>query len=101
MGITSLLVLYTITFRKPAEILQHPTCLIATIVTYSNFPAGTTDDLVCGNGKIDDQWEECDGGFLGQFGLDPCCTNECLLTSGSQCRLVTDLILSLMLFYDL
>ncbi|CAC5388431.1 ADAM17 [Mytilus coruscus] len=39
----------------------------------------------CGNGRVD-TGEQCDGGSLGKFNLDPCCTTSCQFKSGSTCR---------------
>ncbi|XP_070186464.1 ADAM 17-like protease [Littorina saxatilis] len=38
----------------------------------------------CGNGLIDPE-EECDAGYLGKFGLDPCCSSQCFLVSTATC----------------
>ncbi|KAL4217235.1 Disintegrin and metalloproteinase domain-containing protein 17 [Mactra antiquata] len=38
----------------------------------------------CGNGRIEND-EQCDGGFLGSVGLDPCCSPSCTLNIGAQC----------------
>ncbi|XP_061189313.1 ADAM 17-like protease [Saccostrea echinata] len=35
---------------------------------------------LCGNGRID-PGEECDGGYLGKFGLDDCCLQDCTLNA--------------------
>ncbi|KAK7506680.1 hypothetical protein BaRGS_00002155 [Batillaria attramentaria] len=42
------------------------------------------EDNVCGNGLIDPE-EECDAGYLGRFGLDPCCDSSCFLKGTSTC----------------
>lgn len=40
----------------------------------------SSTESLCGNGRID-QGEECDGGYLGKFGLDECCNQDCTLNS--------------------
>lgn len=39
---------------------------------------------VCGNSRVE-QGEECDPGLL-HINTDRCCTAECKLTAGAQCR---------------
>ncbi|XP_071148410.1 ADAM 17-like protease [Mytilus edulis] len=43
-----------------------------------------TSEAPCGNGRVD-SGEQCDGGYLGKFDLDPCCTTSCQLKTGSIC----------------
>ncbi|PVD37695.1 hypothetical protein C0Q70_00295 [Pomacea canaliculata] len=45
----------------------------------------TPENTSCGNGLKDDN-EECDAGYIGRFGLDPCCTKACRFSNGSVCR---------------
>ena len=41
----------------------------------------------CGNAVLEyDKNEECDAGYLGKFGLDPCCSSSCKLIGSSECR---------------
>lgn len=42
--------------------------------------SGSVAESLCGNGRID-QGEQCDGGYLGKFGLDECCNQDCTLNS--------------------
>lgn len=42
--------------------------------------SGSATESLCGNGRID-QGEQCDGGYLGKFGLDECCNQDCTLNS--------------------
>ena len=42
----------------------------------------------CGNGRID-KGETCDGGWNTKNNLDPCCTDDCQLRMGKQCRYVS------------
>ncbi|KAL5005733.1 hypothetical protein ScPMuIL_016891 [Solemya velum] len=42
------------------------------------------EETPCGNGKID-AGEECDGGLLGRFDADDCCTPDCKFRSGAEC----------------
>ncbi|XP_025090554.1 ADAM 17-like protease isoform X2 [Pomacea canaliculata] len=44
----------------------------------------TPENTSCGNGLKDDN-EECDAGYIGRFGLDPCCTKACRFSNGSVC----------------
>ncbi|XP_048776718.2 ADAM 17-like protease [Ostrea edulis] len=37
-------------------------------------------ETLCGNGRID-AGEQCDGGYLGKFGLDECCLQNCQLNT--------------------
>ncbi|XP_041374950.1 ADAM 17-like protease [Gigantopelta aegis] len=40
----------------------------------------------CGNAVLEyDKNEECDAGYLGKFGLDPCCSSSCRLIGSSEC----------------
>ncbi|XP_076457849.1 ADAM 17-like protease [Babylonia areolata] len=48
------------------------------------FKESPDDQKTCGNGLID-EGEECDAGYLGMFGLDPCCTSQCKLSGTSTC----------------
>ncbi|VDI09235.1 disintegrin and metalloproteinase domain-containing protein 17 [Mytilus galloprovincialis] len=43
-----------------------------------------TSEAPCGNGRVD-SGEQCDGGYLGKFDLDPCCTTSCQFKTGSIC----------------
>lgn len=50
----------------------------------SCFSETPDEDAPCGNGKIDPE-EECDAGYLGRFGLDPCCDSDCFLKGSATC----------------
>lgn len=42
------------------------------------------EESACGNGRID-SGEQCDGGYLGKYKLDPCCNSDCTLAVGAIC----------------
>ncbi|KAJ8321117.1 hypothetical protein KUTeg_002704 [Tegillarca granosa] len=42
------------------------------------------EESACGNGRID-SGEQCDGGYLGKYKLDPCCNSDCTLAAGAIC----------------
>lgn len=48
------------------------------------FSKSKDKDNLCGNGKIDTD-EQCDAGYLGRFGLDPCCSQFCRLNNQNAC----------------
>ncbi|XP_027427172.2 disintegrin and metalloproteinase domain-containing protein 29-like isoform X2 [Zalophus californianus] len=58
-------------------------CMYATNIVYSN--KSLTHDR-CGN-YIVDQGEECDCGSFKQCYSNPCCTSDCIFTSGSKCNI--------------
>ncbi|XP_006750781.1 disintegrin and metalloproteinase domain-containing protein 21-like [Leptonychotes weddellii] len=58
-------------------------CMYTTNIVYSN--KSLTHDR-CGN-YIVDQGEECDCGSFKQCYSNPCCTSDCIFTSGSKCNI--------------
>ncbi|XP_046376679.2 ADAM 17-like protease [Haliotis rufescens] len=45
-----------------------------------------TTQLSCGNGLVESELgEQCDAGYLGRFGLDPCCSSTCQFLGSAVC----------------
>ncbi|XP_067686012.1 ADAM 17-like protease [Haliotis asinina] len=45
-----------------------------------------TPQQACGNGRVESELgEQCDAGYLGKFGLDPCCSSTCQFSGSAVC----------------